>query len=237
MNHWAYCLKEGFFLEKEVVSQTQDDITGEIIDESIKYCIKNRQDEPNAEAVQQVEAVHPMEVVQQEGERAIVDEVQNVDRVQNVDEVQAMEDVVDIEPIDNIREIANISTLFNYKEQTLYISGLYTDDEFRGQGIGTFLLRYVAVEGSNVTPNPILTISLDDMSDNARMRAYNIYLKVGFRPETDIFSPERIAEVADVQSKSGWRYFCNHYINNPNKPPNLVFENNPNCPCRTLFRT
>ena len=165
--------------------------------------------------------------------------VQQVDEVLNIDEVQAMEDVVDIEQIDNIREIAYINTFFNYKEQTLDILGLYTDDEFRGQGIGTFLLRYVAVEGSNITPNPILTISLDDMSDNAdaNMRAYNIYLKVGFTPDTDIFSPERTAEVADVQSTAGWRYFCNHYINNPNKPPNLVFENNMNCPCRTLFRT
>ena len=230
MNHWEYCLKEGFFIEKKVVEQTQDDITGEIIDESIKYCIKNRQDRPNVEVAQQVEAVQPMEVVQQ------VEAVQPMEVVQNVDEVQAMEDIVDIEPIDNIREIANICTLFNYKKQTVYILGLFTDYEFRGHGIGTFLLRYVAVEGSNITPNPILTISLDDMSDNAGS-AFNIYKKVGFKPDdSNMSGPERTAQVTDVQSSSGWKYFCNHYINNPSKAPNLVFENNMNCPCHTLSR-
>ena len=126
-----------------------------------------------------------------------------------------------------IINVGVISVLFDYLERDLYIFALDTDDRFRGNGVGTFLLRYVAVEANNLTPN-LLTIHLDDMSEEAINVAKNIYRKLGMVPETDMFQPERKGLVVDIQSSSGWRRFCHHYLKGNNK----VFINNPDCPCK-----
>lgn len=127
------------------------------------------------------------------------------------------------------REVGSISVIFNYKDLNLYILGLDTEEDFRGMGVGTFLLRYVALIGSNMRP-PIQTINLDDMSDRSTEKIGNIYIKLGMKPETVLDQPEREGLIVDVQSSAGWRNFCSHYIRNKARV-NIVFKESDECPC------
>jgi len=128
----------------------------------------------------------------------------------------------------NLITVGQIHVLFDYINRDLYVFSLDTHPEFRGQGVGTFLLRYVAVEANAIKPTNLLTIHLDDMSDESANSAKNIYRKIGMVPETVMDQPEREGLIVNLQSNAGWKRFCKHYLKgNTNK----VFRNNEECPC------
>ena len=123
--------------------------------------------------------------------------------------------------------IGSILVTFNQLDSDLYICYLETNPEYQGNGVGTFLLRYVAVIANKMSP-PIKTIHLNDMTDNAKDQANNIYIKLGLVAETHMDEPERRGLVVNAQDQAGWRQFCSHYLKNRE---NSVFINKKMCPC------
>lgn len=156
----------------------------------------------------------------------------NIERLNNEQMTQRRSYAIygpDNENPGQVIKVGNVSTVFSYEDMDLYINGLYTQPKFQGMGVGTFLLRYVAnIAGSLETP--LKTINLDDMSDKAGDKIGNIYLKLGLKPITDLYEPERKGLVVDVQSNAGWRNFCRKYILTDDRP-NLVFSLGKDCPC------
>ena len=119
-------------------------------------------------------------------------------------------------------EIGYIIAYLDYVEKDLQITSLFTHQDFRGNGIGSFLLRYVSDYANS---QGLLTISLDDMSDETDPKK-NIYQKMDI-PQIEPPFPERLGRVVDVQSLAGWKNFCLKYIKS-----NRVFFNHPKCPCK-----
>ena len=59
-------------------------------------------------------------------------------------------------------EVGHISVVFNTNQGNLTIMELDTSPYYKGYGVGTFLLRYVAVEATRLSKQ-LVTIDLDDM--------------------------------------------------------------------------
>jgi GNAT superfamily N-acetyltransferase len=63
----------------------------------------------------------------------------------------------------------------------LYIRYLYTDANYRNQGLATRLLRYAVLQAHKIG---IVRVRLEDMSDRYK-QDNNIYVKLGFVYDTD----------------------------------------------------
>ena len=111
--------------------------------------------------------------------------------------------------------VGSIQVVFDFRDRELYILDVTTHKKFRGMGIATFLLRYVASKANMLKP-PLKYIKLDDMSLFARYKKKNIYLKVGMKPETTLREPERKGLIVDIQSNAGWRNFFKKYLHKNN---------------------
>jgi len=114
--------------------------------------------------------------------------------------------------IENKFEIAKIYYVVYGNE--LYISLIMVEEEYRGQGIGTYLI-FILIEyyinfhnKSNDCSEKV--IALEDMSDRP-WKKDNIYIKLGFKYSDEEPFPDMLAYVKDVYNDKNISQFNTKY--------------------------
>ena len=102
-------------------------------------------------------------------------------------------------------------------ENELYISLIIIEEEYRGQGIGTYLMLltieyYINFHKKGIKCSTNI-VALEDMSDRP-WKPNNIYINMGFKYTDEEPYPDMLAYVCEVYNKKNIDNFNNKYRKN-----------------------